>query len=615
MGIPSFVGQFLRKKRFKNVTLSKIPVILAEMWFDLNGLIHASAGQVYGYGREETDAEKRALEARRAQIATLTDAQLEKEFLDKIIDNLTIAINTFKPSTTLVIAIDGVAPAAKINQQRQRRFKASKFKDPKIRFNSSSITPGTDIMFKIDETIQRWLAENYLKLPPEIIYSGHLTPGEGEHKIFDMLRKGLIGKGKVVLYGLDADLIFLALLSGNPGIYLSRENEDDIVNIDAFREALQGELLTGSAVEDFALMTFLIGNDFISSQASADDILEFYDRMFIAYKTIRSGIINDGEIDWKSFSKFINNLSKDEEKLLEGSSAKTTKYPNQILASSFVLYKYPNGVSVNKFNYTNFRGFWYLNALNPKGKIDILNTQLQEEFSVVGDNGTKIEKMCRNYLTTIAWNYRYYTRGTSAVNPEHIYYYNYAPLLSDLALIIKEAPENLTEYKNFPEAINFTPLHQLITVIPPNSKEVLPDVLIPYTDFSSPVYDLFITDFQLDLNGKNYENQGIAILPSIDIKYIYANLQIDHNILKKYLPQSQIIYSQGKNTEFYKSINESRINLVNRGRGGLNRGGGRGGSRGRGRGGSRGRGRGESRGGGIVGTGGRGRGGRGNGRF
>jgi 5'-3' exoribonuclease 1 len=589
MGIPSFVGAFLRRKKFRNVVLNKVPVIVNELLFDLNGLIHGSAGEVYGYGRAQTDDEKKQLEERREQIKNLTDQQLEREFLDKIIDNLTIAINTFKPTTSLIICIDGVAPGAKINQQRQRRYKAGKFKDSNIRFNSANITPGTDLMFKIDAKIKSWINENYLKLPPLVIYSGHLTPGEGEHKLFRMMREGKIGKGNIVIFALDADLIFLSLLSEVKNIYLSRENEDDIINIDGFREALQGELLTGSAVSDFALITFLIGNDFLPHQSSAGDILDFYDRAFIAYRTIRSGIIEDGEINWESFTRFIENLSRDEEKLLEAISAKKTKYPNQLLASSFTLYQYPNGVSVNRFNYNTFRGFWYLNALNPKGNLDVLDIKMQEEFSAVGDQGTKIEKMCRNYLTTIIWNYKYYTEGTSAINPEHLYYYNYAPLLSDLAVIMKDAPSNLTEYKNFEGSIYFTPLHQLISVIPLSSKEVLPDVLLPYLEYNSPVFDLFVTDFTLDLNGVNYENDGIAILPSIDIVYIWNNLQIDSNILQKYAPKEEITISQGDFTEFYQSINESRQNIGNnrgRGRGreatGNTRGGSRGGNRGRG---------------------------------
>ncbi len=56
----------------------------------------------------------------------------------------------------------------------------------------------------------------------KIIFSSSNTPGEGEHKILQHINK-LEHKKNIVVYGLDADLIFLALASHKENIHLLRE--------------------------------------------------------------------------------------------------------------------------------------------------------------------------------------------------------------------------------------------------------------------------------------------------------------------------------------------------------------------------------------------------------
>ena len=65
----------------------------------------------------------------------------------------------------------------------------------------------------------------------KVLYSSYHTPGEGEHKILQDLknRYNENNKESIAIYGLDADLIFLAMSSNRNNIYLVRE-ESEISN-------------------------------------------------------------------------------------------------------------------------------------------------------------------------------------------------------------------------------------------------------------------------------------------------------------------------------------------------------------------------------------------------
>jgi 5'-3' exoribonuclease 1 len=145
-----------------------------------------------------------------------------------------------KPQNKLVLAIDGVAPRAKRNQQRARRFRAATERDEQIRafieaegriptaadaFDSSCITPGTAFMHRLSIAFRSWIeykrkTDNFWRQSPAtIVFSGADVPGEGEHKIMDLIRSDRLAssdsKQDLVhcMYGQDADLIMLSLVT------------------------------------------------------------------------------------------------------------------------------------------------------------------------------------------------------------------------------------------------------------------------------------------------------------------------------------------------------------------------------------------------------------------
>jgi 5'-3' exoribonuclease 1 len=150
-----------------------------------------------------------------------------------------------QPKKLLYIAVDGTCPRAKINQQRSRRFRSGKeaeqlaaaivAKEGKLpegkRFDSNCITPGTDFMLKLSLSFQKWIEFKQQSDPfwiangATVIFSGPDVPGEGEHKVMDYIREYQMSPGYVpntqhILYGLDADLIMLGLVTHEPKFML-----------------------------------------------------------------------------------------------------------------------------------------------------------------------------------------------------------------------------------------------------------------------------------------------------------------------------------------------------------------------------------------------------------
>lgn len=313
----------------------------------------------------------------------------EEEMFIRIFNYIEHLFGKIKPKKVFYMAIDGVAPRAKMNQQRSRRFRTAldveKARDKAIAegvempkeppFDSNCITPGTEFMAKLSRQLRYFVNKKVSEDADwqgcEIVLSGHEVPGEGEHKIMEYIRNAKAQPEydhniRHCLYGLDADLIMLGLLSHDPHFCLLREEVTfgraskskskelehqnfHLLHLCIVREYLEMEFQElkqegalsfpfdlERVIDDFILMGFFVGNDFLPNLPRLHINEGALAAMFRIYKDILpkgDGYINEGGvINLGRLKLLLTELAKDEKEQFEGDIADEKWFQSKLLS-------------------------------------------------------------------------------------------------------------------------------------------------------------------------------------------------------------------------------------------------------------------------------------------
>jgi 5'-3' exoribonuclease 4 len=545
MGVPGFFIWLWNKYRDEKFLLSNPINKVNDLLIDANCLIHPQCFKVLNENENWKDID-----------------ELEEKMIKQIIDYIKFIIDYVNPNGIIYIAIDGVAPVAKIKQQRSRRYKSAKdnelFNNIKKKYNkkidnfwtNASISPGTKFMNKITQAINNYINTNNYKF----IFSSANTPGEGEHKLLQYIRNNKDDNRKYVIYGLDADLIFLALSTQRNNIYLLRERQDinlikddivlfNYVDIDIMKNCIFNELKylidnvykeygiedeeeefklieleKDRIVNDFIFLCYFLGNDFLphipsinikdTKYGGLELLLDGYASTFI---NVNDYIVkNNGKIELNKLfiSYLINNIAVYEDEYFRR-SYKKKKYR--------MVCKSADPYEIEKFKIDNLQ-FKIEDVIElGKDNSELWKYRYYEYYFKCSVNQRDfIRNICYNYFEGLLWIAEYYFNKC----PSWEWYYNYdhGPFLSDMSLNLKTFEFTNIKFENDSP---LDPLTQLLCMIPVNYNFLLPKLARDLmTNQESPIIHLYPTSFELDYLYKKYYWQCIPILPSLDIEEV-----------------------------------------------------------------------------------------------
>jgi 5'-3' exonuclease len=556
-----------QNNRNNNTTLAPEIGEVDYLYIDMNGIIHQCAQLIYSYGTFEGNSKRRP--------RSLAKFESEEMNLFSLIgQRLDMFIRILKPSRGIMISVDGVAPLAKMMQQRQRRFRsaseAAEKNDnnnaEKLAFNPNSVSSGTEFMDRFHEFLCFFIRLRVNDDPEwrnlKVIYSSHNVPGEGESKIMHQLKsfeRALFHKDKHnkrgperdfdrsynhFIYGLDADLIVLSLrnypFKGN--IKLFRESnqkglfvdyfinprseiwdklrdkpcffmidigmlQDELVSLMQFANQpkplinRRNERLKSDVIDDFILITYLLGNDFIP-RSPGIDVSNLFDLIDI-YCSCGLPLNIDGFIRMDNLMKFLSQIPEDD--LIRDKIKNPKLHP---IFESLTDHEASHGDNPVNENLNKI-----LDLVN-ETPAELRRLYYSQKLGIKHEH--EIERLCKHYIDAFSWINSYYIHRITSWRWK--YGYHYAPFISDiLRFRYGQKKVQISE--------PFTQIEQLIMILPKEGGELIRGVNSQqlrklHVNFN----DLFPSHVEIDRDHTDKDWEGISLTPIVKYKELLPEI-------------------------------------------------------------------------------------------
>ena len=417
----------------------------------MNGVIHEAAQKVYRYGQWATSGRLKIKGYRRKMPSI-------EELYDEIKKRTNNIIQSVKPRKSVYLAIDGVAPQSKQNQQRQRRFRAAAESSNQIqsssdwKFDSNCITAGTKFMSDLSANLSYL---NWVKTRAQVKISTDSNPGEGEHKLIDFIRKNFTKQcgESFCVAGLDADLIMLCLLLDQSQVYIFRGT--DFIDVTSVKHRIPIPL------QDFVVISCFVGNDFLPPIPSLEIREDAFKLIFSLYE---KPLVVEDVLQVKELKRLFQKIEPFEEEIIRKRMQDESRFPDDLWKDDFEAYK-----------------------------LSHLVKKLEQK---------NLEKIVYAYVKTVQWVLLYYTHGIPSWN--WYYPHHYAPFAD---AFVKHVPTNVKKF-NFAISTPSHPHEQLLRVMPPKSKHLIPEHL-------HHILLKLPTRFEVDKSGKREEWEAVTIVDFI----------------------------------------------------------------------------------------------------
>ena len=546
MGIPYYFYSLTQK--YNTIISNTKPVSLDLYCIDFNGIIHNVAQDII---KKYNGTDK----------AKHNNDIIEQEIIEGVWERIKYYIENYKASQYIICA-DGVAPLAKMFQQRKRRY-LNIYKNTldkvDITWDTNAITPGTLFMEKLNTYIRRNINDDRNK--NKIIYSGSDECGEGEHKIFKKI-KDMPKDDKIIIHGLDADLIILSLISHKENIYLMREVKDphtndtvfNYLNIKELRKAILCELKrnwdfafenTGDEdsesisvsnasnarsecdendlIETYCTACTILGNDFIPHLLTVELKNNGIDTLLSATKkSIKTNglLVNKGQINHNCLIDIFKDLANTEDEDIHR------------VCERYIKKRPPDNKNMQSVQSVQNAPSDYYGLKNKDPLINAIynspNKWRQEYYRVIFDNNISIDSTvmfnaCNNYIKGIYWVYSYY-KGMD-IDCAWYYPYNYPPTIKDILnhSIANEVPVLNCDNEFVPSYI------QLLIVLPKYSVRLLSKKHQRYMlDMYAGLFHMYPAKYNIQTFLKTQLWECSPILPLINLNYITRVLELEN---------------------------------------------------------------------------------------
>jgi 5'-3' exonuclease len=522
---------------------------------DMNGIFHYCCQKVYQYGNF-----KHLRDASYNANRKTTSSQRQKMLFQMVGSYLDKLMMFVKPKKRIVLAVDGPAPLSKQAQQRSRRYRSARDNEDGM-FDSNSITPGTVFLDHLGKYVDWHIRQRMSQKAwgdVEVIFSSEKSPGEGEHKLVKFVREHGTDQESYMMQGMDADLVMLSLATHRPHFHILRENpyryehEYYYINLSKIRETLVSALICDQSlhddmlhINDFIAMIFFTGNDFLPHLPTIEILDGGVEHLFETYRMVvkQHGPLTTPvqTINLKAFQAFIGTLSLQQQDALLMNRTKTIAYPDRLLEKHT---HFDNVSKEYKLHWNEYRTEYYEKKMNCKTE-------------------DEIQLSCMKYIEGLQWVLTYYTHGNPKANWRWFYPYDHAPFLSDLAAAMEHYPDWSHRFKMTQQYMNrhnnqpYPPLLQLLSVLPPKSRNLLPMALSDVMT-SHRLQTSYPDTFEVDMDGKKNDWEGVVKLPPLDytqLEHEYQNAihMVSEQDKRRNIVGKSFLYTYAQDPYLFKS--------------------------------------------------------------